>query len=175
MVKASLTLYVVLAALVCNVSSFRIESLDRTVDDYFEEFGRIVNGRQAEPGEIKYQAALLHKDNFNFCGGTLIKTNWVLTAAHCARNQIKEDLKVVLGALNLKDPNNLTYPVKNIIVHHYDDSTKRGDLALLELESQPISGVSDREHLAEPMTLPTEDLNIVGKMCTVSGWGRLKS
>ena len=52
---------------------------------------------------------------------------------------------------------------------------KRGDLALLELEPQPISGRSDGQNNAIPMLLPNEDLKIVGKMCTVSGWGRLQS
>merc|ERR1712012_564224 len=140
--------------------------LQRSVDEYFDRFGRIVNGRPAKRGEIKYAAALTHNDGFNFCGGTLIRENWVLTAAHCARNQVKS---------NLKDPNNLTYQVKNIIIHEYDDKNKRGDLALLELEPQPISGRSDGQNNAIPMLLPNEDLKIVGKMCTVSGWGRLQS
>ena len=52
---------------------------------------------------------------------------------------------------------------------------KIGDLSLLELEPTPVSGRSDWRHSAKPVALPTEDLKITGKLCTVSGWGRLKS
>ncbi len=63
---------------------------DLTVNNLLPEEerpGRIVNGRDAEPGEIKYQASLQYLGGFAFCGGTYIGDGIVLTAAHCAREQ----------------------------------------------------------------------------------------
>ena len=70
-------------------------------------------------------------------------------------------------------PPNTRNSSKNYIV--FCSLHKIGDLSLLELEPTPVSGRSDWKHIAKPVALPTEDLKITGKLCTVSGWGRLKS
>lgn len=43
----------------------------------------IVNGTLAEDGEFPYQVAFLTRNKRFFCGGSLIKSNVILTAAHC--------------------------------------------------------------------------------------------
>jgi len=45
--------------------------------------GRVVGGEDAEPGEWCWQVALINSLNQYLCGGALIGTQWVLTAAHC--------------------------------------------------------------------------------------------
>jgi secreted trypsin-like serine protease len=42
---------------------------------------RILNGTEALPGQWPWQVAL--KDGNLFCGGSLISSQWVVTAAHC--------------------------------------------------------------------------------------------
>ena len=45
--------------------------------------GRVVGGEDAVPGEWCWQVALINSLNQYLCGGALIGTQWVLTAAHC--------------------------------------------------------------------------------------------
>ena len=45
--------------------------------------GRVVGGSDALPGEFCWQVALINSLNQYLCGGALIGTQWVLTAAHC--------------------------------------------------------------------------------------------
>ena len=48
----------------------------------------IIGGSEAEPGAWPWQVALIQRTQPNayfgqFCGGSLIAPDWVLTAAHC--------------------------------------------------------------------------------------------
>merc|ERR1711962_796167 len=46
---------------------------------------RIINGKETEALEYPWQAGIVWKNRMEpWCGGSLINSNWVLTAAHCA-------------------------------------------------------------------------------------------
>lgn len=63
-------------------------------DDLFE---RVVNGNNADQHEWPWQISLRFNGR-HICGGSLIKTNMVLTAAHCVtRNKNPNAYKVVVG------------------------------------------------------------------------------
>ena len=57
--------------------------------------GRVVWGEDATPAEWCWQVALINSLNQYLCGGALIGTQWVVTAAHCVTKYVLE------GTLNI--------------------------------------------------------------------------
>jgi len=130
--------------------------------------GRIINGSPASSGQIPWQVALYLSvsGGTSFCGGSLISTTWVLTAAHCAQGV--SAVTIYLGVTSLSNTaGRVTRQASRAIVHgSYSSSSLQNDIALLQF-SQSVT-VSNT---VRAISLATSAL---GNSVTVtaSGWGR---
>lgn len=52
--------------------------------------GKIAGGQAATEGQFPYQVSL-RLFNFHICGGSIIDTRTILTAAHCVADKVKND------------------------------------------------------------------------------------
>ncbi|XP_074599626.1 serine protease filzig-like isoform X2 [Brevipalpus obovatus] len=139
---------------------------------------RIIGGRPAYYGEVPFQVIVKENKIFGLsrqekCGGVIISSRWILTAAHCQRGWMGS-LRVILGRHEKhengdQDQTMVELPVKRVIVHpDFSYQYLANDIALVELE-HPIE-FNDN---TQPICLPSEYDDFSGEMGTISGWGKI--
>ncbi|XP_074184197.1 mast cell protease 1A isoform X1 [Rhinolophus sinicus] len=133
------------------------------------EAGEIIGGHEAEPHSRPYMAYVKITSSKNkYCGGFLVREDFVLTAAHCLGSSIT----VVLGAHNIKvnESTQQVIPVRTPIPHpKFNETTAENDIMLLKLEDK--AKLNDAVRIID---LPgRRDKVKPGMVCSVAGWGRL--
>ncbi|XP_053306179.1 anionic trypsin-2-like [Spea bombifrons] len=127
---------------------------------------KIVGGYDCPEYSVPYQVSL--NAGYHFCGGSLINTVWVVSAAHCYLSRIM----VRLGEHNLKvleGPEQFIQASKVIPHPQFDPDVLDNDIMLIRL-SKPAK-LNTR---VQAIRLPTQ-CNPPGTMCLISGWGNTLS
>nr|XP_020646073.1 coagulation factor XII [Pogona vitticeps] len=139
---------------------------------------RVVGGMVALPGSHPYMAALYIEDQF--CGGSLISSCWILTAAHCFEfRPALSKISVVLGQTiyNTSTDSSVTLQVKNYRLHeNYSPITKRHDIALVQLKETTPEHCVEFSHSISPVCLPRSmktTSDATSKQCHIAGWGHM--
>ena len=135
----------------------------------------IVGGYEVDPAcpncKYEFMVSVQYNNSWggHFCGGSLVRDDWIVTAAHCVQGESPGDIKIKLGMHDLDGTSGYEVRyVDQIIIHpSYSGNSLNNDYALLHLtipsNFEPIQLVTSDSHDEEPV------------MSTTMGWGATQS
>ncbi|KAF7666530.1 hypothetical protein LDENG_00103000 [Lucifuga dentata] len=140
---------------------------------------RIFGGRKSLPGAHPWQVSLQTRPKgssgpfSHICGGILIESCWVLTAAHCIKSEV--EMQVVLGGVDIEkeEEYDQVIPVEKAIVHeNYKESpfALHNDVAMLQLKVLDKPYCAKETRFVKTACLPGQPFSS-GTECVISGWG----
>ncbi|XP_062991961.1 hepatocyte growth factor activator [Elgaria multicarinata webbii] len=137
---------------------------------------RIVGGSSALPGSHPWLVSIYIGNNF--CAGSLIRSCWVVTSAHCFTNSpLKSTIRVVLGQHSFNTTTDVTqeFDVEKYIM--FPDYTvynpTENDIVLVKLKKAK-QRCAVKSQFVRPICLPGNGMSFPDNYkCQIAGWGYL--
>ncbi|KAJ8912543.1 hypothetical protein NQ315_006614 [Exocentrus adspersus] len=134
---------------------------------------KIVNGDEVKPHSLPYMAAIqtFIDEKPVLCGGSLIATSLVLTAARCVKGASEAEITLGAHDIDKEESTQQQFTSSEFIIHpDYEDDDNRHDIAIIQLPA----AVTLNENIA---TIPIPKLsdittNYDEQLGLIAGWGK---
>ncbi|XP_034466583.1 trypsin-3-like [Hippoglossus hippoglossus] len=129
-----------------------------------DEDDKIVGGYECRKNALPYQVSM--NSGYHFCGGSLISSTWVVSAAHC----YKPRFQLRFGEHNIAVREGTEQFVSSkVVIRHpsYNSRNLDNDIMLIKL-IKPLTLNSYVGSVSLPSTCAS-----AGTRCLISGWGNM--
>lgn len=133
--------------------------------------GAVIKGTAVPQGKYPWVVALEDLSGGQYCDGSIVAADLILTAAHCVVDTTSPQVRVAAGSVYLNDPAMQKRTVKEMRVHPwYSPTTDRYDIAVIILATPLTLGPR-----VQPIKLAdkTAQATLIDAQSpsTVMGWG----
>lgn len=138
------------------------------------DLGRIVNGTDARIEDYPFIISLRGGSGGHSCGGSILNSLWILTAAHCVDYTTPLSQTIQVGRSDIsRDVDESIYQIEDVVIHpgYNPADSYIDDIALLKLR-KPL----EFNERVQPVRLPKRfseiDTTTPNHVVTLIGWGR---
>ncbi|XP_012215628.1 trypsin-1-like [Linepithema humile] len=150
----------------------QVEKCEKCTCGLTNKHTRIVGGVETLVNQYPWMTLLMYRGQF-YCGGTVINSRYVLTAAHCIDRFDTSKMTVRIFEHDWKSTNETKsqdFKVENTLKHiGYSTTNYNNDIALIKLKTP----IRFRDSM-RPVCLPEPIKTFAGETGIVTGWGAIR-